>query len=393
MSEPSHRFDAVTPEELVARGSMKWTRFPGTLPAWVAEMDFPVASVITDALAQSTRVEQFGYLPPALKSELQQTTADFLQRYDGWSVDPERVYPTGDVLTAYEHVLNRLIPAGSPIVLPTPAYMPFISLAKLFDHPVIEVPLLDLEGDRPRLDLAAIDEALAGEAELVVLCNPHNPLGIVHTESELQDLAEVVERRGGMVFADEIHAPLVFNDHRHVPYASSSPEAAQHSLTATSASKAWNLPGLKCAQMVITSDAHLATLEPFAMTITHSAANPGIVATIAAYREGGAWLAEAREYLEGNLDLIEEFCRDHLPGAHFRRPQGSYITWLDARAVNIGSAESPAEFFRETAHVALTDGASCGEAGIGHLRMIAATPRPVLQTLLERLDAHWELRS
>ena len=393
MSTGDHRFDALTPEELVARGSMKWTRFPGTLPAWVAEMDFPVASVITEALAQSTRIEQFGYLPPGLKSDLQQTTAQFLQRYDGWSVAPERVYPTGDVLTAYEHVLNRLIPAGSPIVIPTPAYMPFLSLAKLFDHPVIEVPMLGLQDNRPQLDLAAIEAALEGEAELVVLCNPHNPLGVVHTEAELQELSEVVNRQGATVFADEIHAPLVFGGHRHIPYATISAEAAQHSITATSASKAWNLPGLKCAQMIITSDAHLEALEPFAMTITHSAANPGVVATIAAYREGGPWLDEAREYLEGNLDLIEQFCSDHLPGAHFRRPQGSYITWLDARAVDIGGSDSPAEFFRDTAQVALTDGASCGEAGVGHLRMIAATPRPILQSILERLDAHWELRN
>ena len=388
-----HRFDALTPEELVARGSMKWTRFPGTLPAWVAEMDFPVATAITDALAQSTRIEQFGYLPPGLKTQLQDTTAEFLARYNGWAVDPERIYPTGDVLTAYEHVLNRLIDPGAAIVIPTPAYMPFLSLAKLFDHPVIEVPMLNLDDGRPQLDLDAIGDALGQGAQMVVLCNPHNPLGIVHTRQELAELSQVVETHAGLVFADEIHAPLVFGSAQHVPYASISAKAAQHSITATSASKAWNLPGLKCAQMIVTSDAHQAILEPFAVTITHSAANPGIVATIAAYRDGGAWLDEARAYLEGNLELIERFCQDHLPGAQYRKPEGSYITWLDARRVDIGDADSPAEFFRERAGVALTDGASCGQAGVGHIRMIAATPRPILEEILQRLDAHWEPRN
>ncbi len=390
MTSTPHRFDALTAEELVARGSMKWTRFPGTLPAWVAEMDFPAATAITDALAQSLRIEQFGYLPPGLKADLQEATADFVRRYDNWSIEPERVYPTGDVLTAYEHVLGRLIPPGSPIVIPTPAYMPFLSLAKLFNHPVIEVPMLGLDGDRPQLDLDAIAEALSGPAQLVVLCNPHNPLGIVHTREELTALAQVVDAHGGSVFADEIHAPLVFGDHQHVPYASISDQAAQHSITATSASKAWNLPGLKCAQLIVTSDTHQEILEPYGVNISHSAANPGIVATIAAYRDGHAWLDETRSYLEANLEMIDQFCHDHLPGAHYRKPQGSYITWLDARGIAIGDSPSPADFFREHARVALTDGGSCGEAGLGHIRMIAATPRPILEEILSRLDAHWE---
>lgn len=252
--------------------------------------------------------------------------------------------------------------------------------------------MLDLDGPRPRLDLEAIGQALAGPAELVVLCNPHNPLGIVHTRDELLALSHVVEAHSGLVFADEIHAPLVFGGAVHVPYASISDVAADHSVTATSASKAWNLPGLKCAQLIVSSDSHRETLEPYAFTISHGAATPGVLATIAAYQQGDAWLTMAKDYIEANLEAIAEFCDDHLPGAHYRKPQGTYITWLDARAVAIGQADSAAAYFRDHAGIALTDGASCGEAGVGHLRMIAATTSDILGQILQRLDAHWVLR-
>ena len=387
-----HPFDALGVDGLIARQSMKWTKFPGTLPAWVAEMDYPVAEPIRAALRKGIELEQFGYLPEPLAQEMKEVTSDYLARHYHWPISPERIFPTGDVLAAYEQVIRLLVTPGSPLVIPTPAYMPFLSLAKLLGHPVIEVPMLDLDGPRPRLDLEAIGQALAGPAELVVLCNPHNPLGIVHTRDELLALSHVVEAHSGLVFADEIHAPLVFGGAVHVPYASISDVAADHSVTATSASKAWNLPGLKCAQLIVSSDSHRETLEPYAFTISHGAATPGVLATIAAYQQGDAWLTMAKDYIEANLEAIAEFCDDHLPGAHYRKPQGTYITWLDARAVAIGQADSAAAYFRDHAGIALTDGASCGEAGVGHLRMIAATTSDILGQILQRLDAHWVLR-
>lgn len=389
VASDTHPYDRISEEDLIGQGSLKWTHFPGTLPAFVAEMDFPLAPAISEALAGSAQREQYGYLPEPLKRDMREATKDFLHANYQWEVPAESIYPTGDVLAAYEVVIRRLVTPGTPIIVPTPAYMPFLTLTAQLDHPVIQVPMLDLEGERPTLDLDTIGLHLQGEAELVVLCNPHNPLGIVHTEDELRALAAVVERYGGLVFSDEIHAPLVFGDKRHIPYATMSADAAAHSITATSASKAWNLPGLKCAQLIVTAEHHQKVLKPLEFTVTHSASTPGVLATTAAYRDGGDWLVELKDYLQGNLDMIGQFQKEHLPGANYRIPEGTYIAWLDARSVTLGDSPNAAEYFREHAKVSLTDGASCGEAGVGHVRLIAATPTPILEKILQRLSEHW----
>ena len=389
MNTDSHPFDAITPETLVERGSWKWTRFPGTLPGFVAEMDFPLAKPIIEALSTSFDLQRFGYLPQPVAEELKEATADYVSRTHSWAIEPEQVYLSGDVLQAYEVVLRQLITPGSPIIVPTPAYMPFLTLTSALGHPVIEVPMLDGPDGRPEMDLPTIADHLAGEAELVVLCNPHNPLGLVYHHDELEALAGVVDDAGGMVFSDEIHAPLVFGNHRHIPYATVSAQAAQHSITAISASKAWNLPGLKCSQLVVTSDRHQELLAPLSFIVSHGASTPGVVASIAAYRDGGPWLEDVKNYLSGNFDVLDDFATNHLPGSGYRRPEGTYITWFDARSIDIGTSDSPADYLREHAGVSLTDGALCGEAGKGHLRLIAATPRPILMELLERIAPHW----
>lgn len=389
MSTSTHPYDHISEADLIAKGSLKWTHFPGTLPAFVAEMDFPLAPAISDALAEAARREQYGYLPKPVSRDMREATKDFVQKNYRWDVPAERIYPTGDVLAAYEVVIRRLVTPGTPIIVPTPAYMPFLTLTTQLDHPVIEVPMLNLEAVRPTLDLDTIGLHLQGDAELVVLCNPHNPLGLVHTEAELRALADVVETHGGLVFSDEIHAPLVFGDKSHTPYATIGDDAAAHSITATSASKAWNLPGLKCAQLIVTADRHQEILKPLEFTVSHSASTPGVLATTAAYRDGGSWLAELKDYLQGNLEMIGQFQGEHLPGGNYRMPEGTYIAWLDARSVNIGDSPNVAEYFREHAKVSLTDGATCGEAGVGHLRLIAATPTPILERILQQLSEHW----
>lgn len=388
-----HRFDNWDVEKLTAMGSMKWTRFPQTLAGFVAEMDFPLDPAVRDALLEAIDNQRFGYLPEPVKHDMQQATREFLHSRYQWAPVAERIYPVGDVLAAYEVALRRLVSPGSPVIVPTPAYMPFLTLTEALGHPVIQVPMLHDDSGRPQLDLEAIDRELQGAAELVVLCNPHNPLGIVHEKAELLALADVVERRGGVVFADEIHAPLVWSGHTHVPYASVSEAANEHSVTATSASKAWNLPGLKCAQLIVTSDRFQQVIKPIEFTISHTAATPGILATTAAYRHGAPWLGEVTDYLEGSLGLVDQWVTEGLPHSSYRRPEGTYILWLDASRVDIGDADSPAEYFREKAGVSLTDGAMCGEAGVGHLRVIIATPRPILEQMFQRLAEHWTVSS
>jgi cystathionine beta-lyase len=186
------------------------------------------------------------------------------------------------------------------------------------------------------------------------------------------------------VFSDEIHAPLVFPGHRHVPYASLSPLTAAHTLTATSASKAWNLPGLKCAQVVLSNDADRETWSRMGLLAEHGAAVLGVLANTAAYSAGGPWLAGVLAYLDGNRRLLASLVAEQLPGVGYTPPEGTYLGWLDFRAS--GPAE-PAPYFLEKAGVAMTDGALCGEAGRGFGRLNFALPRPLLRQAVERIAA------
>jgi len=387
-SLPHHPWDDISADVLRARGSMKWTRFPETLPGFVAEMDFPLASPIARSLHAAVDAPLLGYLPEPTKSEMKQATADFLSAHYGWDVPADHVFPTADVLSAYEVTLRAFVPEGSPVIVPTPAYMPFISLTEMLGHPVIQVPMVMIDS-RPTMDLERISTELSSGARVVVLCNPHNPLGVVYTREELLALASVVDSAGALVFSDEIHAPLTLFGHQHIPYASLNDTTAGHTITSTSASKAWNLPGLKAAQLIVSNSEHFEALKKIEFTVTHGASTLGVIASTAAYREGGEWLGEAREYLEGSASEFAQLVEESLPGFAFRQLEGTYIAWLDASALDIGDHPSPAHYFAKNAGVSVTDGALCGEAGEGHIRLILATPRPILREIVSRLAEHW----
>jgi len=268
------------------------------------------------------------------------------------------------------------------VILPTPAYMPFLVVPPWMGRAVIEVPMAR-DGDRYVYDLDALDAAFAAGGDLLVLCNPHNPIGRVLRPDEMLAVAEVVERHGGRVFSDEIHAPLVYDGHTHVPYASLTEATAAHTVTAVSASKAWNLPGLKCAQLVLSNDADAARWQEVGFMAEHGASNLGVVANIAAYEAGGPWLAEVLDYLDGNRRLLGDLLAERLPEVGYEPPEGTYLAWLDCRRLDLG--DHPAEVLLERAGVALTDGPACGRAGAGFARLNLATPRPILEQKVARL--------
>lgn len=383
-------FDAVTAADLRARGSLKWTAFDAdTIGAWVAEMDFGTAPPVTYALRAAVAAGRFGYLPPDLRAELAQACAQWQQQRYGWPVAPEQVHPVSDVLTAFELALRHLSRPGSPVILPTPAYMPFLTVPGLHGREIIEVPMARDSGHtgaegggRYLLDLDGIDRAYRAGGHLLVLCNPANPVGRVLTADELAGVTEVVDRHGGRVFADEVHAPLVYPGHRHLPYASTSPTAAAHTVTATAASKAWDLPGLKCAQVVL-DPADAGTWRRVGSLGPPAPSTLGVVASIAAYRDGAPWLDRLLGYLDRNRRALGELLADQLPGVRYAAPEGTYLAWLDCQRLEVGDA--PAGFFRERAGVALVEGAECGAAGRGHVRLNFATPLPILRAAVAQM--------
>lgn len=373
--------DSITEESLIAKGGRKWSAVPGCLGAFIAEMDFGVADVVREALQSIESRDLYGYAPYDSTADIKSATSAFYGNRHGWEVPVENIELAGDVLAAFSGVLRFLTPEDTPIILPTPAYMPFFDVARVEGRQLIEVPMLRGENEWC-FDLDAIDAALVPGATLV-LCNPHNPSGKVATEAELLALAEVVDRNGARVFADEIHAALVHAPAIHVPYASLSEVAAAHTTTATSASKAFNIPGLKCAQLILTSMTDRRIWAQKGSFVSGAASNPGILATTAAYAHGDEWLDEVRQYLHGNRDLLTELVATHLPKARLIPAQGTYLAWLDLSAYGI--VGELFDFFRDQARVAITEGRLCGEVGHGHIRFNFALPRPLLREAVLRL--------
>lgn len=375
------RYDHITAEELRRIGGVKWTSYGDALGAFVAEMDFGIADPIKDALHRAIDQGRSGYLANGWHEDLQRATSQFVLRRYGWDVPAANVLPAPDVLTGMMITMKHHMPAGGRVIVPTPAYMPFMMLPQAAGHELVQVPMLRSD-DRWDMDLDAIEKELR-EGDLFVLCNPHNPIGKVYTREEMVALSEIVDRAGARVFNDEIHAPLSLPGSQHVPYPTVSAAAAKHSLTAMSASKAWNLPGYKCAQLIL-NDEDLEGADAFRFEL-HGTSTPGVFANVAAYDEGEEWLAGVLEYLEGNQRHLHQLLAEELPGAKCIPNEGTYLAWIDC--TELGIEGSPCEFFLEHAGVAMTDGAACGDVGTRSVRFNFGTPRPLLTEMVRRMGA------
>ena len=380
-SDPSP-FDAVTEHALRAAGGLKWSRYGDALGAFVAEMDFGTAPVVTRSLQASLERGRLGYLTQADAADMARACAAWLaHRYD-WAVPPAWITPLADVVASLQVAIEQFSPPGSPVVLATPAYMPFLTVPAALGRELIEVPMVDRDG-RMTYDLAGIAAAFEAGGRLFVHVNPHNPLGRVFSVEEQLALADVVTAAGARVLADEIHAPLVHPGAVHRPYASLTPETARHTVTATSTSKAWNVPGLKAAQLILSNPEDVEHWERVGALYAHGASTPGVLAATAAYDSGADWLDGVLDYLDGNRRFLAELLAEHLPEVGYTPPEGTYLAWLDCRRLHLpGSAGA---FFLERAGVALVDGPECGAPGAGHARLNFATPRPVLATIVERM--------
>lgn len=372
-------FDRITVEQLRAGGGIKWTAWPDCTGAFIAEMDFGTAPAITRALEQVVATARHGYIPNDLLRSLSESCAGWQHREYGWNVDPVCIRAVPDVLYAFELTLRHFLPAGSPVVLPSPHYMPFAPLLRMTGNPVVPLPMRPA-AERWPFDPDELERAFSTGAKLLLLCNPHNPTGHVYTPEELQQLSEAVDRHGARVFADEVHGPIVYDGRRHTPYASISAMAASHTITATSASKAWNLPGLKCAQVIFTNPRDLEHWRGIEKIAGHGTGTAGVIANTVAWREGAAWFGQVRDYLQGNRDLLATLLAEHLPQVSFIKPESTFLAWLDCRALELPG--DPQAFFHRRARVVLTDGRHCGQGGEGFVRLTFATPRPLLETMV-----------
>jgi len=370
-------------ERLRARLSVKWQHYGAEcLPAWVAEMDFPIAQPIRATLQRALELDDFGYpqgqevvgLPPLFAARMS-------ERY-GWQIDAERVEVLSDVVQGIYIALMAFTAPDAGVVVQTPIYPPFLGSVQKLGRRVSACALVDA-GDHYGIDLAALARACQG-ARMLLLCHPHNPSGRVFTDGELRAIAALVLEHDLLVVSDEIHADLTLPGRRFAPFASIDPEVAERTITLSSASKAFNIAGLRCAVAHFGSESLQQRFN--ACVPEHARGGVGILGqycTKAAWEGGEPWLAEVKHTLDGNRHFLVQALHQRLPEVRVHLPEATYLAWLDCARLGLG--KSPAAHFVQHGKVALSDGAWFGAGFEQCVRLNFATSPALLKEIVERV--------
>ena len=377
-------FDDLDLAELRRRRGEKWADYPAdVLPAWVADMDFPVAEPISRHLAEAVRIHDLGYPQNPTPSALPTVFAKRMLERFGWTVDPKRVVVLSDVVQGIYIALETLTERSAGIVLQPPVYPPFFQAVRETGRRLLVNPLVR-GANGYELDLDGLRRVCDSGASVLLLCNPQNPTGRVFTRAELEGIARVALERGLLVLSDEIQSDLVYPGRRHIPFASLGPEVEARTLTVTSATKGFNIAGLRCAVAAFGSDELLRRFKSVPAHVRGGLGTFGLAATEIAWTEAQPWLDDVLVYLDGNRRFLAEFVRERMPRIVHHSPESLYLAWLDCAALDLGGA-APFDFFLERARVALTDGRSFGPGGETFVRLNFATSRPILREILERM--------
>lgn len=371
-------FTELSIERLRRRRSVKWTFYPDdVLPSWVAEMDFPLAEPISEALRGAIDRDDTGYANPGA-SRLAPAFAGFAERHYGWEVDPEQVIACNDVVNGLRDLLRVLLEPGDGVVITPPVYHPFFSLVPEAGCELVQVPLTDGRD----LDLEGIARAFAAGARALLLCNPQNPTGRTVSRPELERLAEIAAEHGAWILSDEIHAPMTLPGAEHIPFVTVSEHAAERGIALVSASKAFNLAGLGCAQIITAGGAARETVDQLPFGNRHPG-HLGTIASEAAYEFGDEWLATLIEVLDSNRRHLAEILLRQLPEVAYEQPSAGYLAWLDLTQLELD--EDPAPAILERGRVAFSPGPQFGIGGEGHVRLNYGTSPALVTEAVERL--------
>ncbi len=360
------------------------------IPMWVADMDFPAAQPIIDALKNRAEHPFYGYVFPgegAVDSVVERIDKKF-----NWKIEPEWVVFTPGVIPALNVAVRSLTHPGDGVILQEPVYFPFFGAVNSSGCHIVrnELKLVNGKYEMDFNDLESkfsVQPGMRGpnRNKTIILCNPQNPVGRLWNRDELTRMGEIVIGSGGVVISDEIHCEILFNGYKHTPFASISEEFEQNSITCMSPSKTFNLAGLEISTIII-PDKKLR--DGFNSTRTGVLPGPnlfGYTALEAAYRDGEEWLEQVLDYLQGNLDFMKAFISEKIPAIKLTELQGTYLAWLDCRELGLDD-EGLRSFMREKAKVGMNDGYTFGESGSGFQRMNIACPRSLLEEALTRIE-------
>lgn len=376
-------FDELSPERLRQRRSAKWLHYgPELLPCWVAEMDYAVAPAVRAELQRAVEYDDYGYPAYAREQLVPEAFAERMGQRFAWRIDPGDVLLLTEVVQGLYLSLLALTAPGDGVLVQTPIYPPFLSAVRETQRRLLLSPLVD-QGQRFGIDFELLS-AQGADARVLMLCHPHNPTGRVFERAELHRLAELAIEHDWLVLSDEIHADLVYPGRDFIPFASLAPEVARRTITLSSASKAFNIAGLRCAVAHFGTRELRARFEAFLPS--HARGGVGLLAqqaTLAAWAEGDQWLSDVKGQLDRQRQRLATALAQRLPAVKMYPPEATYLAWLDCRGLQL--PQPPGSFFRHHARVALNDGAAFGPGFESFVRLNFATSASILDEILERM--------
>ena len=362
-------------------GAAAYCGNPDAIPMWVADMDFAAPEAVTRALLERASHPVYGYTlyPDSMYTAL----ITWMKNRHSWAIERDAIMMSPGVVTALHATVLALTQPGNSVIVQSPVYAPFFSSVTTTGRKLLLNPL-HLENGRYSIDYAHLEQCAAQGARLLILCSPHNPVGRVWTQDELQRILDIARRHNIAILSDEIHADLVYPGIKHTALATLA-KAGDTIITTVAPSKTFNIPGLGLSALIVHDPAHRAALQKVFDQLHVLAGNPfSITAFEAAYNGGEEWLEALLVYLQQTREFVRGYLASHLPGIHLIEPEGSYLLWLDCRELGMTDAELK-HFFVHEAGVALSPGTIFGEDGSGFMRMNIGTPRKTVAAALEQI--------
>lgn len=353
-------------------------------PLWIADMDFEVCPAISEAIEKRASHHIYGY--SQAPESYWESIIGWIKRRHNWIVEREELTYVNGVVRGYAYALNFFTSPGDTIVIQQPVYHPFRNVAVGNRRRVVSNDLIQ-DGDNYYMNLPELEQIFANEKpKMMVLCNPHNPIGICWDKESLKEVARLAKKYNVIVISDEIHSDLALFEHKHTPFASVSEEAAEVSISFGAPSKTFNIPGVSSSWCVVKNPElrkdffHWLQVNEFSVPTWFAT-----VATEAAYNHGEEWLDELVPYIEENIKAVEDFCAKNMPLVHPVRPQASFLIWLDCSRLGL-KHEELIDLFVNKAHLALNDGEMFGKGGEGHMRLNVANSRDMILCALHKLQ-------
>ena len=351
------------------------------IPMWVADMDFATPDFVVDAVKKRCEHPVFGYT--AKSDGYYNSIINWVKARYGMEIEKKHINYVPGIVAGLGMALNCFTSPGDKVVIMPPVYHPFAWLTKRNNRQLVECPMI-FENGEYRMNIELLRSIKKG-VRVLILCNPHNPGGVVWKREELEELAEICAEDNILVFSDEIHADLTLPPHKHLPFAMVSEKAKKNSVTFMAPSKTFNMPGVAASHTIIYNDALRGKFENYLeageLNAGHVFAFPAVEA---AYSNGTEWLDQCLDYIQGNIDYVDSFLKENAPKIKAIRPMASYLIWLDCRELGLNHEELNS-FFVDKAGLALNDGEMFGREGAGFMRMNVGTQRSVVELAMTQL--------